>query len=64
MTVILLRKIRATTVSVLTRLPLQVPYIHSQTDIGYSECDVLLSQIEEVSKLLERYYSAILTSDS
>jgi four helix bundle protein len=39
-------------------------YVILANDLKYSECHQLMAQLEEVSRLLERYCSAILTSDS
>ena len=33
-------------------------------DLGYGNCEPLMEQLEEVSKLLDRYYSTLLTSGS
>ncbi len=38
-------------------------YLILAQDLGYGESKDLIFKLEEVSKLLERYYSAILTSD-
>ena len=39
-------------------------YLILSNDLKYGDCHQLMVQLEEVSKLLERYCSAILTSDS
>jgi four helix bundle protein len=39
-------------------------YLILANDLKYGDCQQLIAQIEEVSRLLERYCSAILTSDS
>ena len=39
-------------------------YLILATDLKYGDGRELISQLEEVSKLLERYQAAILTSDS
>jgi four helix bundle protein len=38
-------------------------YLILANDLNYGNCHQLMTQLEEVSKLLERYYSAILTPD-
>ena len=38
-------------------------YLILSNDLKYGECHQLTAQLEEVSRLLERYCSAILTSD-
>jgi four helix bundle protein len=38
-------------------------YLILSNDLKYGECHQLIAQLEEVSRLLERYCSAILTSD-
>lgn len=38
-------------------------YLILARDLGYGDILALLAQIEEVSKLLERYYSSILNSE-
>ena len=39
-------------------------YLILARDLGYSETSNLLSEVEEVSKLLDAYAKAILNSDS
>ena len=39
-------------------------YLILAKDLGYGNCSQLISQLEEVSKLLERYSNSILNSDS
>lgn len=39
-------------------------YLILTNDLNYGDCQQLMSQLEEVSRLLERYQSAILASDS
>jgi four helix bundle protein len=39
-------------------------YVILADDLKYGECHQLMTQLEEVSRLLERYCSAILSSDS
>jgi four helix bundle protein len=39
-------------------------YLILASDLKYGNCQQLMSQIEEVGRLLERYQSAILSSDS
>jgi four helix bundle protein len=39
-------------------------YLILANDLNYGNCHQLMAQLEEVSKLLERYCSAILTPDS
>lgn len=39
-------------------------YLILANDLRYGDCHQLMAQLEEVSKLLERYCSAILTPDS
>jgi four helix bundle protein len=39
-------------------------YLILANDLKYGECHQLMAQLEEVSRLLERYCSAILTPDS
>jgi four helix bundle protein len=39
-------------------------YLILTEDLGYADSQAINIQLEEVSKMLERYYSAILTSDS
>lgn len=39
-------------------------YLILSDDLNYGECHQLMAQLEEVSRLLERYSSAILTPDS
>ena len=39
-------------------------YLILTLDLGYGDTQQLMQQLEEVSRLLERYCSAILTSDS
>ncbi len=39
-------------------------YLILSNDLKYGECHQLMAQLEEVSRLLERYCSAILTPDS
>ncbi|MDX6304240.1 MAG: hypothetical protein QOI77_1209, partial [Blastocatellia bacterium] len=37
-------------------------YLILATDLGYGNCDIEMSQLEEASRLLERYSAAILAS--
>lgn len=39
-------------------------YLILANDLGYGDGTEILSLLEDVSRLLERYYSAILNSDS
>ena len=39
-------------------------YLILSNDLKYGDCHQLMAQLEEVSRLLERYCSAILTPDS
>ena len=39
-------------------------YLILANDLKYGDCHQLMAQLEEVSRLLERYCSAILSSDS
>jgi four helix bundle protein len=39
-------------------------YLVLARDLNYGDSHTLQAQLEEVSKLLERYYSALLTPDS
>ncbi|HEY7547270.1 MAG TPA: four helix bundle protein, partial [Blastocatellia bacterium] len=38
-------------------------YLILATDLGYGDSKPLIEQLEEVSKMLDKYHSAILTSD-
>jgi four helix bundle protein len=38
-------------------------YLILSTDLGYGDNQVLMTQLEEVSRLLTKYHSSILTSD-
>jgi hypothetical protein len=37
-------------------------YLILATDLGYGNCDLEMSQLEEASRLLERYSAAILAN--
>ncbi|MDX6288566.1 MAG: hypothetical protein QOH42_365 [Blastocatellia bacterium] len=37
-------------------------YLILAADLGYGNCDIEMSQLEEASRLLERYSAAILAS--
>jgi four helix bundle protein len=39
-------------------------YLILATDLCYGEMDIIIMQIEEVSKLLESYYRTLLRSNS